>query len=189
MELITAVQSIITIRRFVESDLLSHLASIQLDAAAEALANAEIANDKRNSYWSCINHLEDAEAIYKKKINSAKCDEACRYYCYVSALKAVIFRYLGEELLVEKCCEDSQNIENLRRKYKEADMLGSFNIPSLFSLVSMVLSKGELEIKARRFNPSLFWLTMLNKNTDFSLPVYKNEKLDSDNVNIDWDSY
>lgn len=186
MELLAAIGTYSTLKKFVEDDLYSHLGSIQLSAAAQALSSARYANDKKKAYWSCINHLEDAEALYKSQINTGKRDEMCRCYFYVSALKATIFKFLGEEALMGKCCDDSQEIEMHRLHYEKSGIPEGLNWPGMFSLIKLVLSKNEFKVKARRFDPERFWKDLLGRTTSFALPVYSNEKLNPGDV--DWDS-
>ena len=185
MELLAAVQSLTTLKRFIEKDLLGHLASIQLSAAAATLANVSYANDKKSVYWSCINHLEDAEAIYMSKINTGERDEACRHYYYISALKATIYKYLGEERLMVKCCDDCIELER-QRVNNDRGTIEAYNPRFMFSLLRTVLSKNELQIRARRFDSNEFWKTICDRKTNFSLPVYTAEK--SNPEDFEWDS-
>ncbi len=189
MDLITVIKATSKLKQFVEKDLIFHLAAIQLSAAASALSNVEFAKDKRLIYISCINHLEDAEALYKSKIKSAERDEACYHYYYVSALKAIIWKYLEEDDLIIKCCNDCLEVER-QRVANDKGSIEAYNPKKLISVIRTVLSKNEFQVQSRRFNSNEFWKVFIGRQTNFSLTVYTNEKWDTNPSDPrDWPDY
>ena len=177
MDLITVVESMSMIKHFVEKDLIFHLASIQLSAASAALSNVELAKNKKLVYMSCINHLEDAEALYKSKLNSADRDEACYHYYYVAAIKSVIYKYLGEKNLVIKCCDDCLNVER-KRVANDKGTIEAYNPKKFMSVLRTVLSKNEFQVQSRRFDSNKFWKVLIGRETNFALNVYTSGKID-----------
>jgi hypothetical protein len=171
MDLLTAATNAASLKKFIEEDITSHLVRLEFGAAAGALSGLELAQDKASVYWSAINHLESVEESLKSQLRSYKRNEATCKYIYVSALKAAIYKYLGEDRLVQKCLNDTlavvrtQNIN--AEKYQLSDMFAAWKPSTWTSLYDYYHS--ELGKAAQEFNPTEYWKTMTGREESFYL--------------------
>ncbi len=161
MTLVEVVKTSNAIKKFIEEDLLSHLAQINLSAAASAMAAVNHAEDKRSAIWSVINHLEATEAIYYAKLNTFHRFEAAQCLLYIKALKAVVYHSLGEGKLVKR--EFDSSLEVVAKQNRDAYLGGnqlkgifsSWNPANWFALARHINS--EPGKTARAFKPASFW--------------------------------
>jgi hypothetical protein len=110
VDLVSAARTASAIKKLVEQDLADVLAQLDLNAAARSLSALDKARDKRAVYWSAINHIESGEEKLRSGLNSGGHEKAAQMYFQASALKALLYRYLGEEELARKCFEDSKEV-------------------------------------------------------------------------------
>jgi hypothetical protein len=171
MDLLSAVHTSLALREFIEKDIISHLVSIELNAAASALSGIDKAVDKRSVYWSAINHLEVVEQALVSKLDSSNRFEAAKKYVYISALKAAIYKYLGEDGLVQKCCDDSVKVVKTHNYNEEnhqfANIVKSWNPFGWIELRRYLTST--LGKVASSFDANKFWKELANRNEYFDL--------------------
>ena len=171
MTLTEVVRTSTAIKNFIERDLLSHLAQLNLSAAASAMAAVQDARDKTSALWSVINHLEAAEATYYAKLSTCQRFEAAQCLLYVKALKAVIYRALGEEKLVKRELDtsvgivDKQNHDAWNNQIK--DIVAGWNPGNWFALARHINS--EPGKTARAFEAGTFWMQLGYPGRTFAL--------------------
>ena len=155
VDLVSAAKTADAIRKLVEQDLGQVLTQLDLGAAARALSGLESAKDKRAVYWSAVNHIESAEEKLRAGLKSGQHDRAAQMYFHASALKAILYRYLGEEGLARKCFEDSLAIVEEHNRLAGTigvqfrQTVGAWNPANWFA--------SPAERMARDFRPSRFW--------------------------------
>jgi hypothetical protein len=169
MDLLSAVHTSLALKEFIEKDMVAHLVSIELNATANALSGLEKAKDKKSVYWSAINHLEVVEQALKSRLDATDKFVCAKEYVYVSALKAVIYKYLGEDGLVQKCCDDSLEVVKIHNYNEEhhqfKNFFQSWNPFGWFSLRRYLTSS--LGKAASNFDAEIFWKQLAKRNESF----------------------
>jgi hypothetical protein len=171
MDLLSAAKSAASLKQFLEEDILSLLASIEYNAAANALASAKCAEDKKSVYWSAINHLETAEESLKQQLKSYDRHSAAQKYIFIAAVKATILRHLGEEALVLKCFEETLTVVRLQheneKKSQFKDLFSSWNPQNWIALRKYLHSN--FGKQASSFDARLFWKQLIGRDGSFGL--------------------
>jgi hypothetical protein len=146
----------------VEEDLVGLMVRLDVAAASIALSGVSDARDKKAMWWSTINHLEAAEAKLRSRMESAVAFESAQTYLYVSAIKALIFRYLDEERLVARCLDDSRAIVLQQQRFAGSAKEQIKGVVSLFYPRTWISAfrPSSLERAARDFRPATFWEAM-----------------------------
>ncbi len=111
IQLFAHAKSAVHLFEMIEGDKLSSsLGDIEMRAARTAFQEVPRALDKRGQVWTCIGHLNSAQAAYETFIlsrtpgnvtgtRSTADDIAGTKRKYVLAVKAICYKYLGEENL------------------------------------------------------------------------------------------
>ena len=177
MDLISAAQNFSKLKKFIERDLHSLFVKIHLDAAASALSGLDYAKNKYKVCWSAINHLEVVEQTLKAQLRGVSRFEATKKYLYVSALKSLIYKYINEDNLVNKCCDDSLYVVKQHNEYTESrqlfDIVGFWNSIAWGKLIRF--HNSDFGKKARSFNATNFWKENLDRNEFFGLLYMGND--------------
>lgn len=175
MDLLTVVRTSAAISRFVEKDLRAYLGVLDMQAASNALQSAQLANDKRSAYWSVVNHLESAESKFQEGLNTPHRFQAAQSVVYTLALKAIVYRYLGEEELVKRCFEASADTV---ARQNELAWKGSNQFLDIFSWwnpgnwAKMIrFNSSELGKEAKSFAPEPFWKELGYTGRYFELDI------------------
>jgi ATP-dependent DNA ligase len=171
MGLVEVVRTSAALKRFIDQDLQSHLGRLNLAAAANAMASAQEAKDKRSALWSVVNHLETAEATYYSLLNTSRRFEGAQCLLYTKALKATLFRSLDEEALVKREFEGSKEVV-LKQNHdvwdnQMKDLVAGWNPGNWISLIRHINT--EPGKTARAFEPALFWEQLGYKDGYFQL--------------------
>jgi hypothetical protein len=125
-----------------EGDFSTSLGDIEMRAARSSFAAIPRTNDKRSQVWTCIGHLNSAHHAYEKYIRSRTrgnisitriwCDgDANAKRTFVLLLKAICYKYLGEEKLCEEAIAASDQLETLSEM--ETVVVTAFSAASLFT--------------------------------------------------------
>ena len=156
-DLIAAVRTASTIKRLVERDLGQILIDADLDAASAALSGLERARDKRSVYWSTINHVESAEAKLRGRLKTGDALSSAQVLFYLSAIKALIFRYLDEEGLARKCLTDSLDIVETYNRNVQGFRVQIGYVLSFWNPTRWLASGSNVRKTADAFRPAEFW--------------------------------
>jgi len=173
MELLSAIQNVASLKKFMEEDFVSLLISIELNAVTNALSCLERAKDKKSVYWSAINHIEVIEEGLKNRLGTVNRFNVAKEYIFISSIKATIYKYLGEDGLVEKCYEDTISVVEMHnknaKKHELLDVVSWWNPKNWFDTFSF--GKTEIGRKSLGFDGKQFWEIMANKNGSLGLLV------------------
>jgi hypothetical protein len=161
-DLLAAARTTAALTKFIEEDLVGLMAQLDISAAGIALSGIPSARDKRSAWWSAVNHLEGAESKLRSRMKTASAFDSAQTYLYISAIKALIFRYLGEERLIAKCLEDSKDIVQAQQRFESTFMSQIKGVASLFKPSTWVeaIRRSGLRRAARDFRPEPFWEAM-----------------------------
>lgn len=162
MDLLAAIKTTHSLKKFVEEDLVDLLIGINFSAASNALQDVALAVDKRSAYWSAINHLQSTEEGFKRQLKTARRHDAAKGYIYISALKATIFRYIGEDKLIGKCLNESLAVLADHNRYTQSqqisDMFAWWNPTNWIGFIKFMNS--DFGRAARSFDAESFWKEM-----------------------------
>jgi hypothetical protein len=162
MLLVDVVMNAAAISKFVQQDLSTLLAELDMRAASLALSRVAMANDKRSAIWSVIPHLVSAEAKFEADMVTSHRFQAAQSLLYLHALRATILRDLGDEeaqvsdaFVCSQRVVAEQNAAAWRVANQVKDIVTAWNPSHWVRLYRYINSP--LGQKARSFEASLFW--------------------------------
>ncbi|MXN91105.1 hypothetical protein GR160_07665 [Flavobacterium sp. Sd200] len=173
MDLLSAANNAASIKKFVEQDLVSLLIDLQFNAAASTLSGVEKAIDKKSVYWSAITNFNVAQEGLKRKLTSKNRFEVAKQFIYLSALIATIYKYLGEDGLVEKCYDDTLEVVKTQRvNEKKYEIIDNFSAWLPKNWIESNRIRGSVfGQRSLRFDAQEFWRQLSNKSESLLLLV------------------